>query len=42
MVGRLMLLLSLVFTASAYAAEPPPEPRAVLQSLFPSATVIAD
>lgn len=40
MVGRLMLLLSLVFTASAYAAEPPPEPRAVIQSLFPSATVI--
>ena len=42
MVGRLMLLLSLVFTASAYAAEPPPEPRAVIQSLFPSATVIED
>lgn len=40
MVGRLMLLLSLVFTASAYAAEPPPEPMAVIQSLFPSATVI--
>ncbi|BFN13033.1 4Fe-4S binding protein [Marinobacter sp. RI1] len=40
MVGRLMLLLSLVFTASAFAAEPPPEPRAVIQSLFPSATVI--
>lgn len=40
MVGRLMLLLSLVFTASVYAAEPPPEPRAVIQSLFPSATVI--
>lgn len=40
MVGRLILLLSLVFTASAYAAEPPPEPRAVIQSLFPSATVI--
>ncbi|MCC4270775.1 NosR/NirI family protein [Marinobacter nauticus] len=42
MVGRLILLLSLVFTASAYAAEPPPEPRAVIQSLFPSATVIED
>ncbi len=42
MVGRLTLLLSLVFTASAYAAEPPPEPRAVIQSLFPSATVIED
>lgn len=42
MVGRLILLLSLVFTASAYAAEPPPEPKAVIQSLFPSATVIED
>ncbi|MGX1202643.1 4Fe-4S binding protein [Marinobacter sp. MBR-105] len=42
MVGRLMLLLSLVFTASAYAAEPLPEPGAVIQSLFPSATVIED
>lgn len=42
MVGRLILLLSLVFTASAYAAEPPPGPRAVIQSLFPSATVIED
>src|SRR5690554_7383686 len=42
MVGRVLLMILLVLSSHSRATEPPEETRAVIQDLFPSATVIED
>src|SRR5690554_8074299 len=42
MVGRVLLMILLVLSSHSRATEPPEETRAVIQGLFPSATVIED
>ena len=42
MVGRVLLMILLVLSSHSHATEPPEETRAVIQDLFPSATVIED
>ena len=42
MVGRLLLMILLVLSSHSHATEPPEETRAIIQDLFPSATVIED
>lgn len=42
MVGRALLMILLVLSFHGHTAEPPEETRAVIQALFPSATVIED
>ena len=42
MVGRVLLMILLVLSSHSHATDPPEETRAVIQDLFPSATVIED
>lgn len=42
MVWRVLLMILLVLSSHSHATEPPEETRAVIQDLFPSATVIED
>lgn len=42
MVGRVLLMILLVLSSHSHATEPPEETRAIIQDLFPSATVIED